>query len=111
MKPMKRYRLLKVLTVVVLCAVAATLMGLTVMALWNWLVPGLTGWHALNFPQALGLLVLCRVLFGGFRGHPGFRRRMRARWGAMTPEERERLRAGLHRHWRCEERGTHGEPS
>ena len=71
---------------------AAGLFGWVVMGLWNWLVPGLTGWHALSFAQALALLVLCRILFGGFgRGH--FRERMRARFERMTPEEQERLRA------------------
>jgi hypothetical protein len=66
--------------------------GLSVMLLWNWLLPPLFGWRLLGFWQALGLLALCRMLFGGFGGHsrgPGFRRR---RLDRMTPEERERLR-------------------
>ena len=74
--------------------------GEIVMRLWNWLLPPLFGWHQIAFWQALGLLVLCRILFGGFHGHGGgrigWRRRMRERmlerWERMTPEERERLR-------------------
>lgn len=36
------------------------------MHLWNWLLPTLFGWRLLTFWQALGLLALCRILFGGF---------------------------------------------
>jgi hypothetical protein len=70
--------------------------GEVVMHLWNWLLPSLFGWHVITFWQALGLLVLCRILFGGFggRGHDGSRsRRMSARrWERMTPQEREAFR-------------------
>jgi uncharacterized membrane protein len=70
--------------------------GEVVLRLWNWLMPPLFGWHQVTFWQALGLLVLCRILFGGFglhgRGRNGMRRRMAERWDRMTPEERERFR-------------------
>ena len=74
-----------------------TVCGEVVMHLWNWLLPPLFGWHAITFWQALGLLLLCRILFGGLNGHgPGrHRSRLRERWDKMTPEERERLRAGM----------------
>jgi len=73
--------------------------GVIVQRLWNWLLPGLFGWRELTFWQAVGLLTLCRILFGGF-GHRGFpgthsRRRLAERWEQMSPEERERLRQGL----------------
>src|SRR5271154_339265 len=70
--------------------------GELVMHLWNWLLPPLFGWRLLTFWQALGLLALCRILFGGLgsprSGRPGFRRRMKERCESMTPEERERFR-------------------
>lgn len=69
--------------------------GEIVRLLWNWLLPLLFGWRQITFWQGLGLLALCRILFGGFGGHrgPGFRRRRRDhRHGPLTPEERERLR-------------------
>jgi MFS family permease len=70
--------------------------GELVLHLWNWLLPPLFGWRQLTFWQALGLLALCRILFGGFRWHgPGrsrFRSRMKERCANMTPEERERFR-------------------
>ncbi len=73
--------------------------GKVVELLWNWLLPPLFGWHQVGFWQALGLLALCRILFGGLghhgSHHSGFRRRVRERWERMTPEERERFRQGL----------------
>lgn len=74
--------------------------GEIVMRLWNWLLPPLFGWHTIGFWQALGLLVLCRILFGGF-GNSGkgsgnhSRRREREKWESMTPEEREAFRQSV----------------
>ena len=80
--------------------------GQIVMRLWNWLLPPLFHWPQITFWEGLGLLVLCRILFGGFHGHggggPGWRARRRMqertieRWESMTPEERDRFRQGLH---------------
>ena len=73
--------------------------GTIVRLLWNWLLPPLFGWPAVTFWQALGLLALCRILFGGFGGHrshrSGIRRRMEERWEHMSPEERERFRESM----------------
>ena len=70
--------------------------GSVVRLLWNWLLPGLFGWPQLTFWQALGLLALCRILFGGLGRHVGGGPRgfhgMRERCERMTPEERERFR-------------------
>jgi hypothetical protein len=82
--------------------------GEVVMLLWNWLAPALFGLRQVTFWQALGLLALCRILFGGFGlgggGHRNSRRqidrrireRLNERWEQMTPEEREKFRQGLH---------------
>ncbi|HYU32732.1 MAG TPA: hypothetical protein VEW48_11260 [Thermoanaerobaculia bacterium] len=73
-----------------------TIGGELVLHLWNWLLPPLFGWREITFWQALGLLALCRILFGGLgRGSYGPRRRMTKRWERMTPEERERLRQSM----------------
>src|SRR5262245_28572535 len=73
--------------------------GIAVQLLWNWLAPALFDLPVITFWQALGLLVLSRLLFGGFGRHgcgrPDFRRRLSERWGQMSPEERERFRHGL----------------
>jgi hypothetical protein len=81
--------------------------GAVVQLLWNWLLPALFGWPQIGFWQALGLLALCRILFGGFafRGSDRssirrrIRRRMEERWERMTPEERERLRQRMRERW------------
>ena len=73
--------------------------GEIVLHLWNWLLPPLFGWRLITFWQALGILLLCRILFGGLGRHgfhrSNFRRRMAERWQHMTPEERERFRQGI----------------
>jgi hypothetical protein len=77
--------------------------GEAVRLLWNWLLPPLFGWRQITFWQAIGMLALCRILFGGFghgRSRSNVRRqmadrvadRMADRWEHMTPEERERFR-------------------
>ena len=66
--------------------------GEIVRLLWNWLLPPLFGVSRITFWQALGLLALCRILFGGFGLHGGSGSHYRRRWEAMTPEERERIR-------------------
>jgi len=68
--------------------------GWIVQSLWNWLLPMLFGWRALTFWQAVGLLALCRILFGGFAmGRGGHWRRCRR----MSEEEREQFREVLRR--------------
>jgi hypothetical protein len=71
--------------------------GEVVMHLWNWLLPPLFGWRMLGFWQALGLLALCRILFGGLGHHGGGpgRRGFRGRCKNMTPEEREKFRKAM----------------
>ena len=64
--------------------------GKVVQLLWNWLMPMLFGLPAVTFWQAVGILALSRILFGGIGmgGH-----RSRRRWGRdMSPDERERFR-------------------
>ena len=83
--------------------VFVTIGGEIVLHLWNWLLPPIFGWRQITFWQALGLLALCRILFGGFglhgSGRSNVRRRMEERWEHMTPEERERLRQSWRGRW------------
>jgi hypothetical protein len=86
----------------VLVGIAAA--GFVVMLLWNWLVPTIFGWQEIQFVQALGLMLLARLIFGGFRhGRDGFhahwQSHMDDRWNKMTPEEREKFQSGMHRCW------------
>ena len=97
---MRRHRGPRVFKFLLFGIVAVVLGGAVLMWLWNLLVPPIFGWHAITFGQAIGLLVLTRILFGrsGFGGPwrgMQWRRRMWERWEQMTPEEREQFRAGM----------------
>jgi hypothetical protein len=72
---------------------AIAVLGFAVMLLWNRVMPALfIDSRAIDYPHALGLLVLCRILFGGFRGRGGWRGRHHwHKWAAMSEEERERF--------------------
>ena len=77
----------------VLGLLAVAVLSGVVMLLWNAVAPALFGdARQIDYLHALGLLVLCRILFGGFRGHGGWHGRNRwQKWQAMTPEEREQF--------------------
>ena len=101
---MRGFRFWKVLKIVALVAIALAVFGFVTMHLWNWLMPAIFGLKAITFLQALGLLVLSKILFGGFHRHggrPGWRRHMAERWEQMTPEEREKFRAGMRGRGMC----------
>ncbi len=109
---MKRHCLIRRLKFMVFVAAAILVFSFVVMSLWNWLMPTLFGWRMINFWQAMGILILSKILFGGFRGRPGFqgywRQRMMERWEQMTPEEREKFREGMRS--RCGPFGPPAEP-
>ena len=86
--------------------------GLVVMNLWNYLLPGILHVGAITFWQAIGIFVLCKILFGFGRGGgrmggggPWMRRKMEDRFRNMSPEERESFKARMkdkmcgHRGW------------
>jgi Ca2+/H+ antiporter, TMEM165/GDT1 family len=80
---------------------AVLVFGLVVMGLWNAILPAVLGVKTITFFQALGILVLSKILFGSFsgggrrwRGGPAWKEKMKQRWDNMTPEEREKFKAG-----------------
>lgn len=93
-------RVARVIKFVLIGIVALVVFGFVTMSLWNWLMPMLFGLRVISFWQALGLVVLSKILFGGFHGRPGrrmhWRHRMQERWEQMTPEEREKFRSGIY---------------
>ena len=98
---MRGHRFARAARFILFAIVGALALSFVAMRLWNWLMPSLFGLHLISFWQALGLLVLGRLLLGGFRGPWGgmWRGRMMQRWderwAQMTPEEREKFRAGM----------------
>ena len=81
--------------IALLALAGVAVLGWLVMALWNWLLPTLfAGAQPVGYWQALGLLLLCKILFGGWRG--GRHRRGRnghPRLAGMTAQEREQFRS------------------
>lgn len=90
---------LAILAMIVFAAIG----GEVVKLLWNWLLPSLFGWRQITFWQALGLLALTRILFGGLgmgrSARSNMRRRMEERCQNITPEERERFRQRMRERW------------
>jgi len=102
----------KVAGFILLAAVAILFFGYIVMTLWNNILTPVVGVRVIDFGQALGIFVLSKILFGGFRGG-GWRgggrywnSEMRNKWQNMTPEEQEKFK----QQWRnrC---GRHFAPS
>jgi hypothetical protein len=89
------------------------------MLLWNWLVPGIFGGPMITYIEAAGLMILGRLLIGGFHkghggchhgggwkhGHHGYwKRRWESKMAGMTPEEKEKFRSGMNKcGWKYEE--------
>ena len=78
-------------------------MTAVVMLLWNWLMPAIFGLGIISFWQALGLLILSKILFGGFKGkhhcgchHGGYgggygwKEKFKSKWQNMSEEDRKK---------------------
>lgn len=78
----------------VLVIAGVLVLGYVVMLLWNRLMPDLIdSVHTIGYLQAVGLIILSRILFGGLRHHGCPDRWNRHRWHHLSPEEREKLQA------------------
>jgi hypothetical protein len=72
------------------------LFGLAAMFLWNALLPDIFGLPEINYWQAAGMLLLARIVFGGYgeigrgmkRGFHGRKNPLLDRWHSMSEEER-----------------------
>ena len=77
--------------------------SLAVMLLWNALIPAIFGLGTITWLQALGLLALSKILFGGRPGwgrgrHRGghqshWRNNFAAKWESMSDEEKQKMKA------------------
>lgn len=116
---MKKNYVWKAIKIVFLIAVAIHIMGFVVMLLWNWLVPELFGIRAVEMHEAIGILVLSKLLFGGFkcgfRGgchgacdvhHKGWKAKMHSRMENMSEEERMAFKKKLGKCCNTEDQST-----
>lgn len=90
----------KIAGVILIAAAAIFLFTFIVMSLWNSILVPVLGVRIINFGQALGILILSKILFGGFRGGGGWKGRrgawstqMKEKWQTMSPEEREKFKS------------------
>ena len=77
---------------------AIFIVGAAVMYLWNAIIPHVfTMVGAITYWQALGILVLSKILFGGFRkggcgGKRGYGRQWKEKWMGMSEEEKAKFK-------------------
>jgi hypothetical protein len=111
----RKWIFFKILKVIAIVLIAGSLFTLLLMSIWNAVIPDIFhGAPIITFWQALGLLVLSRILFGGRWGKPGWarhhhgdgppwkghwRQHLHNKWTNMTPEERDKWREHIKR--RC----------
>ncbi|WP_205880520.1 hypothetical protein [Larkinella terrae] len=117
---MKRFWIKRVVGGILFALVFILAAGWAVSSLWNWLIPALFAGPVITFGQALGLLLLSRILVG-FRGgwggrrwggggwgggphmHPEgafWREKLSNRWQNMTPEERKEFKQKMKEQWK-----------
>ena len=96
---MKKFWMKKIIGFIVLAVAVTALLGYVVMSLWNCVLVAVLHVSLITFWQALGILILSKILFGGFKGRWGggprnsrWGKEMREKWQTMTPEEREKLK-------------------
>lgn len=75
------------------------------MSLWNWIVPEVFTGPKITFLHALGLMLLAKMLFGGFHNKSGgcgswksrkkaeWKQRFKQKWQGMTDEEKAELKS------------------
>lgn len=80
-----------------LVILAFLVLGFLVMIIWNAILPDVLAVKPLSFLQALGILFLSKILFGGLGRLGGQTRgrwmQMKEKMAAMTPEEKEKFKS------------------
>jgi hypothetical protein len=96
----RRFWFGKAVMILVFCTAFVMLFSFIVMSLWNGILTDVLGVKAVTFWQALGILILSKILFSGFGGlhhkrehfKNRFRQKMMDKWEKMTPEEKQRFK-------------------
>ena len=107
---MKKFWFKKIIGFAVLGIAAIALFSFLVMSLWNGILVSVLGVKLITFWQALGILVLSKILFGGFgkgcghNKHHAWNEKMKEKWEKMSPEERDEFK----QQWRNKCRGWRG---
>lgn len=99
---MKRFRIVKVLGILLIVCVVFGVLSFVVMQLWNNVLAVVLHIGLVTFWQAAGILLLSKILFGfggkGWKKHHHdpqaheWRAKMIGKWKDMTPEERQKFK-------------------
>lgn len=85
-------RVLRIVGFVLLGIIGATglalLFGYVVMWLWNWLMPAVFGLGVITFWQAVGIIILARLIFGGFKHHHDNHDKWSKKWPGKHSREK-----------------------
>jgi hypothetical protein len=93
----------KIILIPIGIAALLALVSYVVMLLWNNLLPEILNVSTITFWQAMGIFILCKILFGfgkGNGGGPWGRRKMLERFEGITPEERQEFKEEM-KHKMC----------
>ena len=99
----RRFWFGKAVMILAFCTAFVMLFSFIVMSIWNAVLPAVLGVKMITFWQALGILVLSKILFSGFGGFHHkreqfknrFRQKMMDKWEKMTPEEKQKFKDEL----------------
>ena len=115
----RKFWLLRGLRFVLFATLFIAVAGFVTMSLWNWLVPVLFHGPVISLGQTYGLLLLSRILFGGFGGRKGgwaqrrraWQQRMAGRLEHLSPEQKEKFRAQMQQRCNMGWMGRRGQPA
>ena len=98
----KHFWIKKIIGFSILAIAFAALLAYVVMLLWNGVLTQVVTVSTISFYQAIGLLVLSKILFGGFPsgkhhcnqcgGGGHWKNELKEKWHGMSPEERDQLK-------------------
>ena len=96
----------KIVLFIIFVILALAFFGLMVKWLWNWLLPELFDVPAISFYQAIGLLLLSKILFSGFghkksHGHKKdwWKDKIKRKLSKMSDEERQQFKEKMRSKW------------
>ena len=100
---MKKHKIIIIAKILIGAPLLIFALGFITMHLWNWLVPTLFNGPTINLWQTFGIVLLSKILFGGFKGKGGcccgggnprqaWKEHMKAKWDNLSTEERSSLK-------------------
>ena len=108
----KKFWIKKIIGFIVMAIICLAILAYVVMLLWNGVLVKVVPVSMVSYSQALGILLLSKILFGGFKGGWGSRykdhwkQKMEHKWQQLSPEEREKIKEEWRNRCRIWKRGN-----